>query len=330
MKKWLSVLIALAMMLAMANAALAEAAAEAVDGAEVTGEELLGVWKLEDSDDLQVLVLPGSYAPVVNASKIPELYVEAKWREGKDKYVDYSMMVNRWKPRQDDFLSSLLGRSMANAIHVISGIGMGQEDMNRYGAFEYSHATISLIWTYEDSEDEYTPFTENASGTFYGLRMPDGSVKLYWVDEYDPHVAGAELIRQTVEAPAAEALTQGALRPVIDMAGEAQAQAALDVMRWASENQCIKMDAAALADNLRVALDALEPAEAQAFSDNFSKISTMMRDAMGLNRETWNNADRKKAFVDAGLGDALEPLLGSSESQRSVEVLIDAIGKAVG
>lgn len=330
MKKWLSILIALAMMLAMACAALADEAAEGENDAEVTEEELMGVWKLEDSDDLQVLILPGSYAPVASASKIPELYVEAKWREGSDKYVLYNMMVNRWKPQHNNFLSTLLGTSMANALQVISGIGKNQEDLNRFGAFEYSKAPISVIWTYEEGLEEYNKFTDNASGTFYALRVTGNEVMLYWVDDYDPHVAGVELIHQTVAVPAAEALTEGVLRPVIDKTDDVQVQAALDVLRWASEKECVKMNAAALAENLSAALNALTPTEVQAFRDNFGKISTMSRDAMGLNRETWSNPDRKKPFEDAGLGDALGALSGSVENQRSVEVLLDAIGKALG
>ena len=74
---------------------------------------------------------------------------------------------------------------------------------------------------------------------------------LYWMDEYDPHAAGIELRRLTVDAASAGTLTQGVLRPVIDMAEGAEAQTAMAVLRWAAENQCARMDPAASTDYVR-------------------------------------------------------------------------------
>ena len=108
------------------------------------------------------------------------------------------------------------------------------------------------------------------------------------------------------------------------------AQTALALMRWASENKCARMEDAALADGLRAALASLEPEKAQAFLDNYAKISGMTLDAMGLNPETMYSAERSQPFRDADLADALELLASSTESVCAVEILDAAIVGAKG
>jgi hypothetical protein len=127
-----------------------------------------------------------------------------------------------------------------------------------------------------------------------------------------------------------EALTEGVLRPVIDMAGGTELQTALALVRWASHNHCMRMNGRDLANNLRTAFTALTPADAQAFKDNYGKFTTAMIDALGLNPKTWSNPDRSKAFRDAGLGEAISDLANDVESQRSLDVLNTAIAGVVG
>ena len=323
MNKRLSIVTLLAVLLAMACPALAE-------DVVVTNDEMLGVWKEEGNKDLTMLVLPGSYAPVIDASKAPELYVSATWQESVDRRIEYQMMLNRWKPEQNNLLSSLFGASIANAIKVIGGAGADDRNLNDIDAFEYSNGMIDTIWLMEDGEDEAIGFTSKDSGKIYALRDDENNeVLLYWMDDYDPHAAGVLLIHESVDVPSADALTVGMLRPVIDMADGAEAKAALAVARWAAENRCISMDGAALRDGIRAAIDALEPADAQAFRDNYDKISGMLLDAFGLNPETQSSPERRKPFEDAGLDDELGKLLGDL-NQRSFDVLNTAIGAAQG
>lgn len=323
MKKWLSIVTLLALVLAVACPALAE-------GEVVTNDEMLGVWKEEGNKDLTLLILPGSYAPVVNASKVPEMYVSATWQEGVDRRVEYLMMLNRWKPEQNNLLSTLFGASIANAIKVIGGAGADNRNLEDIDAFEYSNGMIDTVWLMEGGEDDTIGFTSKDSGTIYALRdYEDDEVFLYWLDDYDPHAAGVLLFHESVDVPSADALTVGMLRPVIDMADGAEAQAALAVARWAAENRCISMDGEALRDGIRTAIDALEPTDAQAFRDNYDKISGMLLDAFGLNPETQSSPERRKPFEDAGLNDELDKLLGDL-NQRSLDVLNTAIGAAQG
>lgn len=322
MKKWLSIVTLLAL-LAVACPALAE-------DVLVTNDEMLGVWKEEGNKDLTLLILPGSYAPVNNASKLPELYVSATWQESEDRRIEYQMMLNRWKPEQNNLLSSLFGASIANAIKVIGGAGADDRNLNDIDAFEYSNGMIDTIWFMEDGEDEAIGFTSKDSGKIYALRDDENNeVLLYWMDDYDPHAAGVLLFRESVDVPSADALTAGMLRPVIEMTDGAEAQAALAVARWAAENRCISMDGAALRDGIRAVIDALEPADAQAFRDNYDKISGMLLDAFGLNPETQSSPERRKPFEDAGLNDEIDKLL-SDLNQRSLDVLNTAIGAAQG
>ena len=153
---------------------------------------------------------------------------------------------------------------------------------------------------------------------------------LYWMDEYDPHAAGIELRRLTVDAASAGALTQGVLRPVIDMAEGAEAQTAMAVLRWAAENQCARMDPAALSDSFRAALGALNGAEVQVFRDHFARLSGMMLDAMSLNPDTLFITDRYKPFEGAGLRKEVEKLRDNEESRLSADVLISVASGATG
>ena len=226
-------------------------------------------------------------------------------------------------------LNALLGSTLTNAVKAIGALGQNDSSLEGIDAWDYTHASIGVEWSTEDSDD-YFNVTSDASGFFYAFHDADMSVTLYWMDDYDPHALSLELRRVTVGVPSAEALTQGVLTPVIDMAGDAQVQTALALMRWAAESKCARMDSAALADGLRAALAALAPEKAQAFRDNYAKISDMALDAMGLNPETMSNPERGQPFKDAGLADALELLASGTENMRAVEILDAAIAGAKG
>ena len=331
MKKWIAVLALAAMLLAPACPALAEAAKEPWE-IPVTEDELLGVWQAVDNADLEILILPGSYAPVPEKSKQPQLYAEGAWQESDGMQVTYVMFLNKQGTEESGgLLNSLLGSTLTNAIKQIGA--RGNDDSNLEDTWDYTHASIGMEWIVEDSDeysDEYYNVTDDDSGRFYALHEEDMSVVLYWVDDYDPHAMGEMLRRATVGVPSAEALTQGVLTPVIDMAGDAQAQTALALMRWASENKCARMDSTALADGLRAALAALAPEKAQAFRDNYAKISGMTLDAMRLNPEAMYSEARNQPFKDAGLADALALLVSGAENIRAVEILDAAIAEALG
>ena len=329
MKKWIALLALAAMLLALACPALAEAAKEPWE-IPVTEEELLGVWQASGNEDLEILILPGSYAPVPERTKTPQLYAEGAWQEGDGMQVTYLMFLNkRGTEEGGGLLNALLGSTLTNAVKAIGAIGKNDDVIEDVDAWDYTHASIGVEWITEESDDYYN-VTSDASGFFYAFHDADMSVTLYWMDDYDPHALSLELRRVTVGVPSAEALTQGVLTPVIDMAGDAQVQTALALMRWASENKCARMDSAALADGLRAALAALAPEKAQAFRDNYAKISDMALDAMGLNPETMSNPERGQPFKDAGLADALELLASGTENMRAVEILDAAIAGAKG
>ena len=329
MKKWIAILTLAAMLLALACPALAEAAKEPWE-IPVTEEELLGVWQASGNEDLEILILPGSYAPVPERTKTPQLYAEGAWQEGDGMQVTYLMFLNkRGTEEGGGLLNALLGSTLTNAVKAISAIGKNDDVIEDVDAWDYTHASIGVEWITEESDDYYN-VTSDASGFFYAFHDADMSVTLYWMDDYDPHALSVELRRVTVGVPSAEALTQGVLTPVVDMLDDAQVQTALALMRWASENKCARMDSAALADGLRAALAALAPEKAQAFRDNYAKISDMALDAMGLNPETMSNPERGQPFKDAGLADALELLASGTENMRAVEILDAAIAGAKG
>ncbi len=327
MKKWIAILTLAALLAALACSALAEAAKEPWE-IPVSEEEMLGVWQSSGNEDLEILILPGSYAPMPERGKRPQLYAEGAWREGEGKQVVYLMFLNkRGTAESNDLLISLFGTTLANAVNVIGVLGTNEADLEGIDIYDYTHASIGVEWNDQDGSDYYA-VTSDASGSFYALHNGDMSVTLYWLDSYDPHALSEELRRLKVEVPSAEALTQGVLNPVIGMADDAKVQTAMTLICWASENKCARMDGEALADGLRAALAALEPDAAKAFRDNYADISGMALDAMGLNPETMYSADRSKPFEDAGLADALESLSSSAESVRAVEILNAAIGKA--
>lgn len=329
MKKWIALLALAAMLLALACPALAEAAKEPWE-IPVTEEELLGVWQASGNEDLEILILPGSYAPVPERTKTPQLYAEGAWQEGDGMQVTYLMFLNkRGTEEGGGLLNALLGSTLTNAVKAIGAIGKNDDVIEDVDAWDYTHASIGVEWITEESDDYYN-VTSDASGFFYAFHEEDMSVTLYWMDNYDPHALAQMLRRVTVAVPSAEALTQGVLTPVIDMAGDAQVQTALALMRWAAESKCARMDSAALADGLRAALAALAPEKAQAFRDNYAKISDMALDAMGLNPETMFSAERGQPFKDAGLADALELLASGTENMRAVEILDAAIAGAKG
>jgi len=296
----------------------------------VTEEALLGVWQAPGNEDLEILIFPGSYAPVPENAGLPQLYAEGAWQESDGMRVTYLMLLNkRGTEEGSGLLNALLGSTLAGAVKAIGALGKNDSNLENIDAWDYTHASIGVEWITEDSDDFYS-VTSDASGSFYAFHDADMSVTLCWMDDYDPHALSVELRRVTVEVPSAEALTQGVLIPVIDMAGDAQAQTALALMRWASENKCARMEDAALADGLRAALASLEPEKAQAFRDNYAKISGMTLDAMGLNPETMSNPERSQPFRDAGLADALELLTSGTENMRAVEILDAAIEGAKG
>ena len=330
MKKGIAVLTLAAMLLALACPALAEEAAKEPWEIPVTEEELLGVWKADGNEDLEMLIVPGSYAPVPERSKTPQLYGEGAWQEGDGMQVTYLMLLNkRGTEEGGGLLNALLGSTLAGAVKAIGALGNNDSNLEDVDAWDYTHASIGVEWITEEGDDYYN-VTSDASGSFYAFHDEDMSVTLYWMDNYDPHALAQMLRRVTVAVPSAEALTQGVLTPVIDMSADARVQTALALMRWASENKCARMDSAALADGLRAALAALEPEKAQAFRDNYAKISDMALDAMGLNPETMFSAERGQPFKDAGLADALELLTSGTENMRAVELLDAAIEGAKG
>ncbi|MER2143155.1 MAG: hypothetical protein ABS888_05125 [Eubacteriales bacterium] len=326
MAKWLAVATLLAMLLAMACPALAEVAKDNA----ISAEDLLGVWQMQDDDRLCMMILPGAYAPTPDKKNLPDLYAYGVWQENSEKRIVYSMLLNKWKPEQNNFLNALLGNTIANAVRTIKAIGESNPDPEDIYTFDYEHANVGVEWLYEDGETQYIEFTKNNSGSLFVFDDDEEPLVLYWLDSYDPHVAGEELHRVTIDAASAEALTQGVLRPVIGMSEDARAQTALAVAQWAADNRCMRMDSEELTKNLHDALAALEAKDAQAFRDNYARISTMLIDALGLNPETWDNPARNQPFKDAGLGEALDKFSADIESRRAADILNAAIGAAMG
>lgn len=329
MKRQIAILILTMMLLALACPAFAEEATQAKEPWEfaVSNEELLGVWKPTDDERVTVLILPNSYAPRKNNSKLPDMYVKCIWEEDEDLRVGYLIPLNREKSGDNSLLSSLFGASVANAIKVINFLSNGDKDSSDYNVFDYSHAFIGTEW---NRDGDFYQFTDNASGSFFAIHEEDMSVLLYWMDNYDPHVAGLELHCLKTEAPSAEAITKDLLRPVIDMADDAQAQTAMTLIRWAADNRCMRMDNAGLAKNLRAAFTALEPTDAQAFRDNYAKISGMMLDAMKPSPDGQSDPEIGQPFKDAGLEDELSKINVSTENQRAMEILNATLTEVMG
>ena len=313
MHRWIAILTLAALLLALACPALAEEAKEAWE-IPVTDEELLGVWKAEDNEDLELLILPGSYAPVSEKSRIPYMYAEGRWQESDGRQLVYQMCLNGEETEGNDLLNSLFGSTLAKAVKVIGSPGETDKDFDALAWFDYDHASIGVQWLI-DGEPEYYIFTDESSGSMYAFHDEDMSVTLYWMDNYDPHASGEMLYRVTIEAPSAEELSSGVLTPVIDMADDDAAQTALALIDWVSKNKCMRMDGAALAENLRAAYAALEPDKARAFRENYASITGVVSDAMGLNPENRNDSEGSKPFTDTGLGRALDFLTSSTKTE---------------
>jgi hypothetical protein len=350
MHRWIAILTLAALLLALACPALAEEAKEAWE-VPVTDEELLGVWKAEYNEDLEILILPGSYAPVSEKSRIPYMYAEGRWQESDGRQVVYQMCLNRQTTEENGLLNSLFGSTLANAVKVIGSPGETDKDLDVVAGFDYVHGNIGVQWPTDD-EPEYYIFTDESSGSIYAFHGEDMSVTLYWMEDYDPHASGETLRRVTIEAPSAEELSSGVLTPVIDMADDDAAQTALALIDWVSKNKCMRMDGAALAENLRAAYAALEPDKARAFRENYASITGVVSDAMGLNPENRNDSEGSKPFTDTGLGRALDFLTSSTKTEapspsagglsslsipgssletvRAMELLNDAILEAMG
>lgn len=350
MYRWIAILTLAALLLALACPALAEEAKEAWE-IPVTDEELLGVWKAEDNEDLELLILPGSYAPVSEKSRIPYMYAEGRWQESDGRQVVYQMYLNGEETEENGLLNSLFGSTLAKAVKVIGSPGETDKDFDALAWFDYNHANIGVQWPTDD-EPEYYIFTDESSGFMYAFHDEDMSVTLYWMDNYDPHASGEMLYRVTIEAPSAEELSSGVLAPVIDMSGDDAARTALALIDWVSKNKCMRMNGAALAENLRAAYAALEPDKARAFRENYASITGVVSDAMGLNPENRNDSEGSKPFTDTGLGRALDFLTSSTKTEapspsagglsslsipgssletvRAMELLNDAILEAMG
>ena len=316
-------------MLTVLALALAISAPALAEEENVETNELLGVWKADEIEDLTVVIVPGSYAPANSNTKQPDLYAEARWREGSYRQVEYTYLLNRWKSTENSFLNSLLGNTMANAIRTIGTLGNPEQDRDHTNAFDYLHGRIGVKIYYDEDDYESISFTEEATGTFYAFREEDGSVVLYWLDNYDPHIAGVDLHRLTAGVPSAEEATRDVLRPVIDMPEGAEAQTAIDVLRWAVKHQCARMDNAALTQGLRTAYAALSPADAQAFRDHYAKISALLLDGMGLNSKTLSDPNRLKPFTDANLDKALSELNKPVENRRAADLLNAAVAEVL-
>ena len=297
---------------------------------------MLGVWQAVDDVNLVVRIYPGSYAPLPRSASFPQMFVDAVWQDSASRSVRYLLFLNATKTDSNAFPNSLLGKAMETAVSVIDDLVGSEEVFDADNVFNYSNASIGAEWADTGDEDEeyeaedFFSYTDSASGSFYAYRDEDGSAYLIWMDGYDPHVSGLELRRVMVEAPSAEGVTQGLLRPVIDMANGAEAQTALTVMRWASDSQCMRMDSAALTDSVRTALEALEPDDVQRFMENYAKLSDMMLDALSLNDETWADPERFEPFADAGLMKEAKILESDAESPRSVDLLNAAIVEVMG
>ena len=113
------------------------------------------------------------------------------------------------------------------------------------------------------------------------------------------------------------------------MAEGAEAQTAIDLLRWAVKHQCARMDSAALTQSLRTAYAALTPSDAQAFSGHYAKISALLLDGMGLNSNTLNDPNRLKPFIDANLDGALAELDMLIENKRAVDLLNAAVAEVL-
>lgn len=315
MHRWIAILTLAALLVALACPALAEEAKEAWE-VPVTDEELLGVWKAEYNEDLEILILPGSYAPVSEKSRIPYMYAEGRWQESDGRQVVYQMCLNRQATEGNGLLNSLFGSTLANAVKEIGSPEKHDKDFDIVAGFDYDHANIGVQWPTDD-EPEYYIFTDKSSGSIYAFHDEDMSVTLYWMDNYDPHASGETLRRVTIETPSAEELSSGVLTPVIDMADGDVAHTALALIDWASKNKCMRMDGAALAENLRAAYAALEPDKARTFRENYASITGVVSDAMGLSPENTSDSEGSKLFADTGLERALEFLTSSAKTEAS-------------
>ncbi|MBQ6505500.1 MAG: hypothetical protein IJI57_16465 [Flexilinea sp.] len=201
----------------------------------ISAESLIGLWKCVDNDQVELRIVPGSYAPLPENASFPELYVEGVWQDPGNRSVLYSIQLNRGKKDNTGILDVLgVNPLITNLVKTVNNSSV---DPNY---FSYEKGFISVLD--KNYDDEYT-YTTDAKGAVFAYLADDGTVEFEWLDQYDPHVSGLTFQRAAVEVPSAEVLTEQALRPIIAQETGSEGQAAYDLMKFAADSRIINADA---------------------------------------------------------------------------------------
>ena len=69
-------------------------------------EALIGLWVCDDNDQVELRVVPGTYAPLPGDAEFPELFIEGKWKDPGDRSVHYIIQLNREKKQKGSVRNS--------------------------------------------------------------------------------------------------------------------------------------------------------------------------------------------------------------------------------
>lgn len=162
-------------------------------------EALIGLWVCDDNDQVELQIVPGSYAPLPGDAEFPELFIEGVWKDPGDRSVHYIIQLNREKKQKGNILDFLgLNPAVSTVLKALIN-----SDTTTPNFFYYEKALIGINGN--DNNYDYT-YTNDSKGVIYAYRDDDGSLALEWLDDYDPHIPGLILHRVTAEVPSAQEL----------------------------------------------------------------------------------------------------------------------------
>lgn len=88
----------------LAGTALAETEAQEE---VIPTNALIGLWVCDDNDQVELQIMPGSFAPLPGDAKFPELFIEGIWKDPGDRSVHYIIQLNREKKQLGNILDYL-------------------------------------------------------------------------------------------------------------------------------------------------------------------------------------------------------------------------------
>ena len=313
-----------ALSILMLCAGLCALAEEENDAPPTSIDMFLGVWEAKEKPELTLTVVPGSYTPHHTGWSQTDFYAEGRWRETDEWTVIYSLNVGSIGSVTPVALGGgLLGLALDSFKHMMNE----WEDLENkdYSILHYTEGTIDALEA-ADTENYLYNYFDITSGSLILYFDEDKTLTLFWVDEKDPHLYAYSFLRKTVDVPTPEALTEGVVRPILEMTDDTREQVAVSLMRFAVDNSIAMADCEQLAKNLVTASDALTDAEARRFGENYNSIDELLTTTIMQIPDPYATEYHHPAFEASGLEEDVANLLDFNiVDRRSADLLCAAI-----